>query len=158
MDLCCFDLPLSLTVPWHDLADKRLCPQSNTPLYRNRQAAMKFSRSRRISASFRNETGRPEAARPCPHQPPLGLCLNTIPNPIPISARLVHEREKDSGGTPAIGPMKDPATARRKASADRPIKAFAKFSICFLRETAKVRQETTCLERHYTRYRHFFKR
>ncbi len=119
---------------------------------------MKFSRRRRNSAGSRNETGRPEAARPCPHQPPLGLCLKTIPNPIPRSARLVHERENDSGGIDAIGPMKDPATARTNASADRPIKTFAKFSLCFLRETAKVRQETTCLERHYTRYCHFFKR
>jgi len=59
--------------------------------------------------------------------------LKQTDSPIAIKARLVHAREKASGGTGMIlRPIRVPMAAKRKLTAARPISAFLIYSIAYL--------------------------
>ena len=74
-------------------------------------------------------TNMPRVERP---QTPF-FSLKQIDSPIAIKARLVHAREKASGGTPMILPgNRVPMTANRKLNAEKPISALLIYSIAYL--------------------------
>ena len=66
-------------------------------------------------------------------QTPFYFSLKQIDSPIAIKARLVHAREKASGGTPMILlKSRVPMNANRKPTVGRPISAFVIYSIAYL--------------------------